>query len=133
MRTEETTTQNEQMSAADEKIVGLLAALSRVEAPNDFDFRVRARIAAGRPADTIAFRLPLAVRYGVPLALLIAVGTYFGFTRFYALNEANVPSVVEDQQPVSPPGNDGIIVPVENSKDERAGQPSRDIAISAPR
>ena len=79
-----------------EEVGELLSTLKRVEPPGDFDIRVRGRIAKGRPAETR--RWPMAVaRIGVPAAVLIALGGYFGWTN---LSEpVNVP-VVADMQPV---------------------------------
>lgn len=118
----------------DQNLTGLLAALPHVGAPNDFDFRVRARIAAGNPADRPTFRLPTAIRFAVPLALLVAVGAYFGFTRFYSPGDADVPSVVENQprisQPIAPLSENGAVArPDSNTKDERVALPSREGAI----
>jgi len=60
----------EQKFNEDESVSKLLGGLKRVDAPNDFDFRVRARIAEGKPEDTtVSWRL--AVRYAVPLVLLL--------------------------------------------------------------
>ena len=49
-----------------ENVSRLLSAMKRIEAPNDFDFKVRSRIAAGRPAARPAFGIPAAIRYAVP-------------------------------------------------------------------
>lgn len=90
----------------------LLGTLARVEPPGDFDVRVRARIAAGRPARS---RFLPFVRMAVPAALLLAVGGYFGYTSLYG--PADVPAVAEtrviaDPQPAVPadPGNDKVAV-----------------------
>lgn len=73
----------------------LLGTLKRVEPPGDFDVRVRARIAQGRPAASRSWPFVLA-RVGVPAAVLMALGGYFGWN---ALNQpVNVPIVVEVQQ-----------------------------------
>lgn len=62
-------------------VAGLLESLPRVEAPGDFDLRVRARIAAGRPKRTPWF--PAAVRVAVPLGLVLSVGGYVGYRAVY--------------------------------------------------
>ncbi|HVF47937.1 MAG TPA: hypothetical protein VNA17_10260 [Pyrinomonadaceae bacterium] len=69
----------------EEKISGLLSTLKRVEAPGDFDFKVRARIAQGRPAAARAFWLPASVKVAVPLGLVLSVGGYFGFNALYSV------------------------------------------------
>lgn len=109
----------------DEKITSLLSALPKVDAPGDFHTRVRARIAAGRPEERRSFRVPVAVRYAVPLLLLIAIGAYFGLTRFYSLNKLETPEVA-DVGPktagpaMSEPVNNVVTVPEPQIKDEQA-------------
>jgi len=63
--------------AGEEKIAGLLSTLPSVSAPSDFDFRVRARIAKGRPAVRPSWA-PRLARIAVPAALLVGIGGYFG-------------------------------------------------------
>ena len=67
------------MEFENERVSNLLGSLTRVEAPGDFDFHVRSRIAKGRPVDRKAVLLPGWVRFAVPLVLLLFVGGYFGF------------------------------------------------------
>lgn len=116
----------EVLSTEDEKISQMLGALKRMVAPNDFDFRVRARIAAGNPADTPKLLIPTAIRYAVPLALLLAVGAYIGFNAFYSVNESDVPRVA-DSQPgiitpvIVPPANDGTVAPSGEMMSDQAG------------
>lgn len=116
----------EVLSVEDGKISQMLGDLTRVGAPNDFDFRVKARIAAGKPTYTPSFWLPTAIRYVVPLVLLLAVGAYVGFNAFYSLKNADVPSVVETQpgvvRPIAPsPANDGTIAPTREVLSDQAG------------
>lgn len=67
-----------------DEIAGLLAGLKRVNAPGDFDFRVRARIAAGKPATRHWFSS--LVRIGAPVAAVMLAGGYFGYGVFYTTN-----------------------------------------------
>jgi membrane-associated protease RseP (regulator of RpoE activity) len=83
-------------------IPALLRELKHVEAPNDFDFRVKARIAAGRPEERSSFKLPVLVRYVAPLALVLLVGGYFGLNVIYTPTNMDVPAVV-DTAKVAPP------------------------------
>ncbi len=96
------------------RVSRLLSAMKRVDAPKDFDFRVRARIATGRPATRPAFGLPAAIRYAIPLVLLVLIGVYFGFNAFYADKYVDVPVVAEApifSTVIEPPSNDGIVTP----------------------
>jgi hypothetical protein len=111
-----------EFAATDEKVAQLLSAMKRVEAPNDFDFKVRARIAAGRPATRPVFGIPVAVRYAVPLVLLVLIGAFFGFNAFYANKQAIAPVVAEKAPPVAapavvPPANN-VIAPSANPMTE---------------
>lgn len=93
----------------------LLTSLPRVDAPGDFDFRVRARIAAGRPARGRVSWLPASVRIAIPLVLVLAVG-YVAFNAYYLSGGIDGPVVVVSETqnfaPVSgPPANDGTVLP----------------------
>jgi len=92
-----------EFAAADEKVAQLLSAMKRVEAPRDFDFKVRARIAAGRPAARPAFGIPVVIRYAVPLVLLVLIGAYVGFNALYSNKQAIAPAVAETAPPVTAP------------------------------
>lgn len=80
------------------RVSRLLAELPRVNAPGDFDFRVKARIARGRPVDGNASLLAGWVRFVVPLVLLLCVGAFFGFRSLYVSPEPNVLSDIASQQ-----------------------------------
>lgn len=58
----------------EEKIAGMLGSLARVEAPKDFDFHLKARIAKGRPNEVRSGRLFPVLRYVLPVALVALVG-----------------------------------------------------------
>ena len=75
-----------------EAVGRLVAGLPRVEAPSDFEMRVRARIASGRTAGT-SWRTPLS-RVAVPAALLLAIGGYFGYFAFYQNAPYATPEIV---------------------------------------
>ncbi len=95
----------------EEKISQLLFSLPRVEAPGDFGFRVKARIADGRPAQSSAIWLPTAVKAAVPLGLAVFVGGYFALTSSYFTNGPAAPQAsVETARPVSVPIQEQPIV-----------------------
>lgn len=78
-----------------EQVGALLGSLKRVEAPGDFDFKVRARIAKGRPSTSPGSWLPASVKLAMPLGLMLMVGGYFAFNAVYSPENANVPVVAE--------------------------------------
>lgn len=82
--------ENESLDVEDAGIRSLLGGLKRVGAPAGFDARIKARIADGKPG---GFGFPLALRYAVPLVLLLAVGGYFVFDRFYDKGRESAPQV----------------------------------------
>src|SRR5688572_29519198 len=104
-------------SADEQQISKMLGGLKRVEAPGDFDLRVRGRIAAGKPADKSSW-LPVPVRLAVPLGLLLLVGGYFAFNSFYWTGNVSVP--VAEVQPIIEPApgavkNEQVVPPSEET------------------
>lgn len=87
--------------AGEEKVAAMLGTLKRVDAPADFDFRVRARIAQGRPAEARVSWFPSFARVAAPAVMLAAVGGYFGYNALHDTGTVNVP-VVADSGPVAP-------------------------------
>jgi hypothetical protein len=75
-----------------EEVGRLLGSLKRVEAPKDFDFHVRARIAKGRPAEARRSWLPASLVYGAPLALVLVVGGYVGYRTTSTVEQAGGPA-----------------------------------------
>lgn len=96
--------------AGEEKVAAVLGSLKRVDAPADFDFRVRARIAQGRPAEARTSWFPAFARVAAPAVMLAAVGGYFGYNALYDTGTVNVP-VVADSGPVAPAP---LVVPISN-------------------
>lgn len=64
----------EYASPDERKIAGMLSSLKRVEAPKDFDFHLKARIANARPADVQPGSLLPILKYALPLALFLFAG-----------------------------------------------------------
>jgi hypothetical protein len=58
----------------EQKISQVLSTLKRVEAPKNFDFHLKARIANARPADYQKTSLFPILKYAMPLGLFLAVG-----------------------------------------------------------
>lgn len=86
----------ENASAGDRKLIAMLGDLNRVAAPNDFEFRLKARIADRSAVKQRSFRLFPTLVYGAPLALFLVVGsTLFLLSSYDAPNLNNV-AVVQD-------------------------------------
>jgi len=85
--------------ADDDPVSKLLGELKHVDAPGDFVFHVKARIAAGRPENKAGSWLPLSVRVAMPFGLLVLLGGYFGFYSLFSPGTANVLPVAEIQPP----------------------------------
>jgi hypothetical protein len=81
----------------EEPVSQLLGALPRVAAPADFTTRVRAGIARGRSLETGGYRLPLSIRYGVGLGIvLLAFGSAgWGWLYYTTALEIQPVAVVE--------------------------------------
>lgn len=88
----------------DEAVGRLLASLPRVEAPSDFEMRVRARIASGRSAGP-SWLTPL-VRVAVPAALLVAIGGYLGYYSFFQSQPGPPPVAVTQPETRPVPATD---------------------------
>ncbi len=74
MITEELKTETEILSADEQKIREMCCSLKKIDAPKDFDFKLKARIANTNPRD-FQPRFGFAFRYAMPaLALLFVVG-----------------------------------------------------------
>lgn len=84
-----------------EPVRQLLGSLNRVEAPGDFDFRVKARIAQGRPVDRNTSLIPAWARFAMPVVLLLLLGGYFGFSTLYS-PQSDVQPIAGSQLPIAP-------------------------------
>lgn len=89
------TDDNESFSGDDEKIRLALGGLKRVEAPKDFDFRLKARIAKSSPAGFKPRFFPV-LRYVLPLLLVLIFSTAFVFNNLYFHRAENVPAIAEN-------------------------------------
>lgn len=87
----------------EQQVSQVLASLSHVDPPGDFDIRVRSRIAAGRPAQPRSWFWPI-LAGATPLVLMLAIGSYFAFRSDTAAspNLAAVPITEQVQQPIAP-------------------------------
>ena len=85
----------------EEKIIQLLSALPRVKAPGDFGFRVKARIAEGKPASATSMWLPTAAKAALPFILLVLVGGYFAITALYTTDDVPAVAVAKQEEPAA--------------------------------
>jgi hypothetical protein len=85
-------------SSDDDPISQLLSGLKRVDAPGDFEFRVKAGIAERRSSSSGYNWLPGTLKVAVPMALLLLLGGYVGIGSFYY--PANEQAAVTQVQPV---------------------------------
>src|SRR5688500_8255674 len=67
---------NEVLSLDEQRIVQLLSGLDRVSTPNDFNFRVKARIASGATATQRTW-MPGALKIAFPVLLLTVISGFF--------------------------------------------------------
>ncbi len=85
----------------EQKISQLLSGLKRVEAPKDFDFYLKARIANGRPEEVRPASLFPILKYALPLALFLFVGAGLILNSSYDAWRSG-PAVVENPQASEP-------------------------------
>ena len=92
--------ETETLSPDDQNVSRLLSNLKRVDAPKDFDFHLKARIANASPARYKPVRFFPVLKYALPLALFLLVGAAFVLTSSYS--GWNVPPVasVPDSAPI---------------------------------
>lgn len=84
----------------EQKISLMLAGLERVEAPKDFDFHLKARIANARPADYRQGGLFPILKYVMPLALFLVVGAGI---LVMSLGDAPQPAPVAEAEEIRSP------------------------------
>jgi hypothetical protein len=108
---------NLEMDSEDE-VSRLLTALPRVDAPSNFDFQVKARIASRKQPRSWIDRIPVAVRFALPTLLIMLVGAY---VYFYIASGYTTPG----QQGESVAGN-----PAPPTVDQPAAEPAAPVATS---
>lgn len=89
--------ENEILSGDEEKICELLGNLQRVDAPKDFDFQLKARIANAKPQDFQAPRFFPILRYAAPLGLAIIILAVVVINGLYSFDDKSVATVIDNQ------------------------------------
>lgn len=103
-------------SADDRAVSGLLKGLERVDVPNDFDFKLKARIANADPARFVRKRLSPVPFYVFGLAAVLIVGAVFVIRESYFSVQQPVARVVEqpkdtEQEPPLPDDQVSEVMP----------------------
>ncbi len=112
----------------DAEVSRLLRGLKRVSAPPDFDVRVRARIASGRPQETSTVGFPLFARYAAAFGAIILFAGLLGVVWIYK-GTTNSGTTVAGPAPITNPSqvvaaNNSVMVadiPTKTPGDDRAG------------
>ena len=118
-------TEAENMPRDEAKIADMLGGLRRAEAPGDFEFHVRSRIAKGRPADISSGGWLPQVKILAPAALVLVVAALFGLSYLRypsAGDESGVAVASKDARPAlaSEPKRELPPAPVATSGDQKA-------------
>ncbi len=87
---------SEILSAEDEKIRSLLGNLKRVGAPKDFDFRLKARFANAKSKKDYRTQFLPALRYVLPLSLVLLICAAVVFNSVYFADTQNVSPIAEN-------------------------------------
>lgn len=104
MSYEKTTKETEILSADDEKLREMCLSLKRVDAPKDFDFKLKARIAKTNASD-FKPRFGVAFRYALPALAVIMVFGWLAYTGGFwssAGNQVAVEKPTIQQTPTLP-------------------------------
>lgn len=87
--------ENEILSRDDARVRDLLGSLERVDAPKDFDFKLKARIANGAPKDVQPRVFPI-LRYAAPLGLAVIILAVIVFNGLYSFDRNSVPTIASN-------------------------------------
>ncbi len=93
---------SENLSSDERKVAEMLGGLKRVEAPKDFDFHLKARIANGRPSQIRSASFLPILKYAIPLGLILLVGSVVFIYNSYdpLLETAMVPAPESADKPL---------------------------------
>lgn len=105
--------ESEVPNSDERKIAGMLGSLKRIEAPKDFDHRLKARIANAKPESFRPAAFFPVLRYVMPLGLFLVVGGALMWNGGMHIDNDSVPSVAETVRPVEARSEANITRPVE--------------------
>lgn len=95
--------ESEVLNSDERKIAGMLGNLKRIDAPKNFNYRLKARIANARPENFRPAAFSPILRYVMPLGLFLVVGGALMWNGGFNIDSDNVPSVAESVQPFVQP------------------------------
>ena len=126
MNYENLTVEKEVLSADDKKIRLMLGSLKRVDAPKNFDFHLKARIANAKPTDLQPRFLPI-LRYVLPLSLVIVIFVVAVLNNLYFTDSQIVqpPQIAETRNQIP------VIEQIENPAAVSQRQENPESAISS--
>ena len=88
------------------RIWKVIECLETVDAPSDFNFRVKARIANAKQSDFQPKLLPV-LRYVLPLSFVVLLFALVVFNSMYFVDDKSVPQIAENNfQPLNEKGNE---------------------------
>ncbi|MGI8639804.1 MAG: PDZ domain-containing protein [Pyrinomonadaceae bacterium] len=121
--------EDEILSVEDGKLRQMIKSLRRVNAPKDFDFRLKARIANTQPNEFQPRFLPV-LRYVLPLSVVVLVFTFVIINGVYFADNKQIAETVP-QTPIEnkiTPTNDSQIAPPDLIKVPVQSAPNSDFA-----
>lgn len=125
MKIEDLSNKNgEILSLEDEKLRNLIGDLKRIDAPRDFDFRLKARIANSKSSDFKPRFLPV-LRYVLPLSTILVIFAFFMVNALYFPDNLAVSQVTEDipqikSEQINPPIIPSAIAQIDIAKGEKS-------------
>lgn len=114
------------LSLEEKKLRNLIGDLKRVDAPKDFDFRLKARIANAKLSDFQPRFLPV-FRYVLPLSIILVIFAFVVVNGLYFPDNLTVSQITEDvpqikSEQINPPRIPSVTAPIVDfdtvSKDE---------------
>ncbi len=131
--------ENEILSVDEQKLSDMLSSLKRINAPKNFDFRLKTRIANTRPEGLRPRRHFPMLGYAAPLAVVLLGGAYFAGIGIYSVDNGSVSSVQEVQpiadtselSPVSSQANDETTPAVQDNKLHSGVREEKDLLVPA--
>lgn len=92
--------ETEILTADDKKLHQLLGGLKKVNAPKNFDFQLKARIANAKPQNlTRPYFLPF-LRYALPMSVVVLLAGFVFFNLSLSTGNQDAPKIADNFQPI---------------------------------